>query len=357
MKKILIANIFGIGDVLFTTPLIANIKKGIEGVSIDYLANSRAKPVVEQNPDVDEVLEYEKDDYTRLWGTSKIKCFLALKEFYLCIKRKKYDAVLDFTLSREFGLLFFLAGIKKRIGFNYKKRGIFLTDQKLLKGFEGKHVIDHYLELLDFLGLPADIDDMKLTASDESEKKINKILRDAGRGKGKLIALIPGGGASWGQNAGRKRWPMENFLSLGHILNNGPDDIVILGDSREKPLCSKMATDMENKPLLVKNDLDLSDYIALIKKCDLVVCNDGGPLHIAVALGVKTVSTFGPVDEKVYGPFPVTTKHKVVTNDKADCRPCYKRFKLPDCSEEYCCLEGIGVEAVLEVCRESLGSG
>ena len=61
MKKILVANIFGIGDVLFTTPLIASIKKEIPGVSVDYLCNARTKAIVEKDPDVDDIFVYEKE--------------------------------------------------------------------------------------------------------------------------------------------------------------------------------------------------------------------------------------------------------------------------------------------------------
>ena len=71
MKNILIANIFGIGDVLFTTPLMGNLKKHIEGVSVDYLCNARTRFILESSPDVDQIFEYEKDDLTEKWRRSK----------------------------------------------------------------------------------------------------------------------------------------------------------------------------------------------------------------------------------------------------------------------------------------------
>ena len=66
---------------------------------------------------------------------------------------------------------------------------------------------------------------------------------------------------------------------------------------------------------------------------------------MAVALGVKTVSMFGPVDEKVYGPYPSNEKHAVIKKD-LPCRPCYKAFKFTGCSNNRKCLKDITVDEV-----------
>jgi len=83
----------------------------------------------------------------------------------------------------------------------------------------------------------------------------------------------------------------------------------------------------------------------LIKNCNLLITNDGGPMHMAVALGVKTVSIFGPVSEVVYGPFPLTRNHVVLKWDMA-CRPCYKNFRLPVCDKDRECLKSVSSDEV-----------
>jgi ADP-heptose:LPS heptosyltransferase len=62
MKRVLIANIFGIGDVLFTTPIIANLKQVYPDIEISYLCNGRVKDIISNDPGIDEVFVYEKDD-------------------------------------------------------------------------------------------------------------------------------------------------------------------------------------------------------------------------------------------------------------------------------------------------------
>jgi len=346
MKKILIANIFGIGDVLFTTPLITNLKEGIKNVFVDYLCNARTKDIVGNNPDVNEVLVYEKDFYRELWRRSRIRCLQSLLELFLKIRRNRYDAVFDFTLSRKFGFVFMLAGIRRRIGLDYRKRGIFLTEKIPFDGFEGRHVVEYYLDLLGRVNVTVREKKLRLVAG---TAKKNLPARSP-----KLVAIIPGGGASWGRHASRKRWNAKGFSGVGDILAEKGYEVIIVGDASEKALCAGVAENMKKKPLDIRNDLSLASYMALLSECELVLCNDGGPLHMAVALGTKTVSIFGPVDEAVYGPYPISERHKVVKAGMVSCRPCYGRFKLPECRHAGRCLTEINPAIVADACLSLL---
>ena len=82
----------------------------------------------------------------------------------------------------------------------------------------------------------------------------------------------------------------------------------------------------------------LGQFAALIKVLNLFICNEGGPLHIAGALGVKTVSIFGPQNEIVYGPVGDADKHAAIFK-KMSCRPCYRNFKPSDCNSMDCLLK------------------
>ena len=355
-KHILIANIFGIGDVLFTTPLIASLKKEIPGLSVDCMCNARTKAILENNPDVDDIFVYEKDDYVKLWLASKKSFLRKLSALFFAIQRKKYDAVVDLTLSRKFGFLFMIAGISKRIGLDYKKRGTFLTHKTELVGFEGKHVVEFYLDLLKHLGVSVSVGEMQLVPNEYAREWARRYLHDKGLKQNKFIAVIPGGGASWGKHADRKRWGILGFAEAANDIMDASIPIIILGSPKEKELCDKVSDKLKEKPVSIENNLDLEKYVALLEMAGLVLCNDGGPLHIAVALGVKTVSLFGPVDEKVYGPYPVSDRHKVITVGGLDCRPCYRRFKLPECDNNNRCVTDIDPNEVAKVCMDLLNS-
>lgn len=354
MRRILVANIFGIGDVLFTTPLITNLKSHIKEASIDYLCNARTKDIIESIPDVDDAFIYEKDEVLKSWRSSKWKCLKDLYGLFSRIRKKKYDAVFDFTLSRKFGFFFMLAGIKRRIGLDYKNRGIFLTDKVPLKAFKGRHVTEHYLDLLKCVGAPSIQKEMQLTPGEADLEWALRYLKEKGIEKESLIAVIPGGGASWGKDAERKRWPPEGFAKAADILSGKGFSIALLGDSHEEALSRKVAGKMHQDPAITENRLTLKKYIALLSRCRLALCNDGGPLHMAKALGVKTVSIFGPVDEAVYGPYPASSGDLVIKSEEASCRPCYDQFKLPECGYGNKCLKDITPEEVAASCAKLL---
>jgi len=353
-KRVLIANIFGIGDVLFTTPLIASLKKNIKGITIDYLCNARTKGVLESVPDVEKIFVYEKDDFLETWKRSKGRFLKEVLGLFNGVRRMRYDAVLDLTMSREFGFFFLAAGIPKRIGLDYKKRGVFLTHKRELGGFEDRHVIEHYLDLLRMSGMTDLVKETQLAINEVLRKKMEGYLKGKGFDGGKFVLIVPGGGASWGKHAFRKRWSADNFALVADALVKQGFTVIVAGDPSEREVCDEVARKMDKRPLFVENGLDIRDYIALVSLCDLVVCNDGGPLHIAVALGIKTVSVFGPVDEMVYGPYPPSARHRVVINKACALRPCYNRFKLPDCDHANECLSGISADEVASACVELL---
>ena len=72
------------------------------------------------------------------------------------------------------------------------------------------------------------------------------------------------------------------------------------------------------------------------------------------AVGARSVSVFGPVSEKVYGPFPPSAKHIVLKWDMV-CRPCYKNFRMPVCENDRECLRQVSVGAVFDAAARLLG--
>ena len=80
-KKILITNPFGIGDVIFSTPLIEALKKYYPYSYIGYICNRRVSGLISTNPNLDKVFVYEKDEYRKIWRNSKIKCLIKIFSF------------------------------------------------------------------------------------------------------------------------------------------------------------------------------------------------------------------------------------------------------------------------------------
>lgn len=346
MEKILIINPFGIGDVLFTTPLIRALKEKYPDCFIGYWCNERVRDLLKTEPIIDKIFPLSRGDIKRVY--KGLKRFAVLLDLIWGIRRNRFDIAFDFSLDSRYELWSKLAGIKRRIGFDYKGRGRFLTDKIGLTGYSGRHVVEYYTDLLKFIGIEPDNKFLCLTVSDENKAKTKDALSKSGiPSAGPIIGIAMGGGASWGRGAVYKQWPAEKFGQLAaRLVKERGAYVVLMGSADEKPLAEIVRNDSANIVDLT-GKLSMEELAATIKELKLLICNDGGPLHMAVALGVSTVSVFGPVDERVYGPYPLSEKHIVIKKDLL-CRPCYKNFRFPGCSNNKRCLEDISVDEVYE---------
>ncbi len=355
MTKFLLVNPFGIGDVLFTTPVIRAVKENVPDSSIGYWCNERVASIVRSDPSVYTVFALTRGDIKRTARRSWFGKAALWHGLIRQIKKERFDVCFDFSLDYRYGLVCKLAGIKTRIGFNYKSRGRFLTGKVDIEGYGLKHMVEYYADLPRMAGIGMSSKEMSLSLSGEARGAAEKIFRRYGiGGKNKIIGISAGGGASWGKDAQYKHWPAANFAWLvNRLYKDLRADIVLLGDEQEKSIADRIAGAVDGQVVNIAGKTTLEELCGVIGGLDLLVTNDGGPLHIAVASGVKTVSLFGPVDDLVYGPYPRNDKHRVIRRHLS-CQPCYINFRFKGCPNNRKCLEGIGGEEVLAVVKELL---
>jgi lipopolysaccharide heptosyltransferase II len=345
LKRILIINTYGVGDVLFTIPVIKNLRQAYPGVHIAYLANRRNEDFLKVNSDIDKVFVYERDEFVAVYRQNPLTFYRKWLELFKSIKKEGYDLVLDWSLNSTFGLLCAASGIRRRVGFDYKKRGRFLTDPIAFIGYEDKHIVEYNLDLLRHLKIPVDIKQMAFTIPAQDRQWARDWLRENKVDSSKpLIAAVVGGGASWGKDARYRRWDASKYADLlDKIIEKFDAGIILMGDSKEEALCRQVA-DQAHFPIhFAVGKTTLSRMAALFAECRLAICNDAGPLHVAVAVGLKTVSIFGPVDPLIYGPYPA--KGHVVVQKGLPCQPCYRRFRMAQCAH-ISCLNELSVEEV-----------
>jgi ADP-heptose:LPS heptosyltransferase len=267
----------------------------------------------------------------------------------------RFDCAFDFSQDHRYGLLLKLLGVTKRIGFNYRNRGRFLTDTISICGFSGKHVAQYYLDLLKLGAISDTHSGLTLAISEVAKNKADKILAELGIVNGDvLVGIAAGAGASWGKDAALKHWPAAKFGQLAQMIRASLGvKMVLLGDDAERPIAEAIMSTAGPGIYDLVGKTSLQELAAVLARLSLLITNDGGPLHMAVALGVKTVSLFGPVDEQVYGPYPSSPLHTVITH-KVACRPCYQNFRLPPCPNDRVCIRGIEVEEVLAAVQRLL---
>jgi lipopolysaccharide heptosyltransferase II len=352
MKKFLIINPFGIGDVLFTTPLIKAIKNAYPDSHISYWCNERVSAILKSDSNINSIFALSRGDLKKLYNDSWVG---GAKKFFgllAGIKKGRFDTAIDFSLDHRYGLACKILGIKKRIGFNYKKRGRFLSDKINIDGYKGKHVVEYYLDLLKLIGIKSSDEGLYLSVPQENKTKAQFKLARLGIKQGDLlIGISAGGGASWGKEASYKHWPALKYAQLADkIIYGYKAQVLLLGDDSERAIADIITSAMKNKPIDWVGKTALEEFAAAINCVDILITNDGGPLHIAVALGKKTISIFGPVDDKVYGPYPAGQKH-IVIKKELSCRPCYNNFRFQGCINNRRCLSDITVDEVFAAAK------
>ncbi|MBI3320115.1 MAG: glycosyltransferase family 9 protein [Candidatus Omnitrophica bacterium] len=303
---------------------------------------------------LDELFIYEKDELVDLWNRSKRAWFRTLGSLLQRIKSGRFDMAIDLSLGERYSFLLMLFGVPRRVGFDFRRRGRFLTHRFPMEGYQDQHVVEYYRQLLHMIGIRL-VDaklELRLNEQDRhgSEQRLMELCIPPDR---PVIGLVPAGGVSWGIQAYFRRWSKEGFIEVGRSLHaRYGATLVVFGEPKDQDVCAEIAQAIGAAAVDVSGHTTLGQFISFIARCDLVIANDGGPIHIAASQDIPTVSIFGPVDPVVYGPYPPSPRHRIVYQAQLRCRPCYHQFKLPPCPYERACLSCVEPSEVLQACED-----
>ncbi|MCX5709892.1 MAG: lipopolysaccharide heptosyltransferase II [Candidatus Omnitrophica bacterium] len=311
-ERILIFNVNWVGDVLFSTATIRNIRRNYPDSFIACIVPSRCYPVLKGNPHLDEVIIFDEKD--RHAGIFKQMDFIRL------LKVKNFDKV--FLLHRSFSraLICRLAGIPERIGYDTKKRGFLLTKKFKPPKMDAMHRIDFYLNIIENAGLKVEDRYTEFFVGLEDEQFVDNFLKKNSVGANDLLAVINPGG-----NWPPKRWPKEYWAQLAdRLIAEFKAKVVIPGAHNDISLAQSIKSLMKGVPVLACGALNLKQLAALAKRSDIFITADTGPLHIANAAGAKNIiALFGPTDPQLTGPYPL--KNTIIIRKDVGCKiPCYE---------------------------------
>lgn len=339
-NRILIFNVNWLGDVLFSTAAIRNIRYHFPESFIACAVPSRCAIVLEANPHLDEVITF--DEKTAHRGIfAKIRFIRKLKD-------KRFDTVFLLHRSLTRALICGLAGIKERIGYSIKGRGFLLTKKIAPLPYDAGHRIDYYLNLITQAGIAVRDRYTEFFIGEGDLKEANDFLMRHGVKKEGLLIGINAGG-----NWDPKRWPKENWARLADCLvSECGATVVITGGQKDVALANNIRTMMKQPAIIAAGQLSLKGFAALSKSLAFFISADTGPLHIANAVGTKNIiALFGPTSSVVTGPYPLDGV-RIIHKDIGCTIPCYE-VACPDNR----CMKAIGVEDVLKQVREAMLAG
>ena len=305
IKKILIIQTAFIGDVILTTPLIQAAKTANKKAQIHIIVIPSTKNLLDKNHFVDKIIVYDKRNKDK-----GLKGFIRVVRQ---LKKEQYDLVISPHRSLRSALIARLTGANKRTGFNTSAGSFFYTDK--IKYIKTVHEIDRNLSLVDGAGTAIADRQPKVFTDHTDIESVDRLL-DAEKigAKNNLIAVAPG--SVWLT----KKWPEEYFAELVNKLSAKGFAVLLIGGEADLQDCRKIESAAKGRVHNLAGKLTLRESAALLKKCKLLVSNDSGAMHLAVASGTKVVAIFGPTVPE-FGFYPYGDKHTIIEHD-LDCRPC-----------------------------------
>lgn len=312
--KILILKPSSLGDVIHALPVLRLLKLHFRDAEIFWWLDSANVSLLEGDPDLAGIVRFER----KRWGNPQH--WPEMLRSILWLRAQKFDLVIDLQCLLRSGAFAWLANGKFLIGLDEAREGARgFYDIAVQRESFRTHAVDWYLAVLPKLGVPVHknfqwLPERPQISAAVQQKWLNSKLKTQ---DSKLILLQPG--ARWDN----KRWPAEYFASLVSLLaKKFPDArFAILGGKDDLPLGEIITRAEPDRTLNLCGATSLPEMIEWVRRCDLLITNDTGPMHVAAALGKPMVALFGPTEPQRTGPYGQLEN---VLRLDLPCSPCLK---------------------------------
>ncbi len=358
-RILVIPQLTRIGDLVCATPVFRAIKERYPKSFLAVMVTGKVTGIIKNNPHIDQIIQYKTKGYSNILENVGIL---------------KFDVGISLTPQPMATVTMLLGLIPRRIKLIREGRpvGEALTDWLNTETLLYRHhtfLPQRYLDLLRSIGIENASLEKGVFVSEAGERKVSNflplVLKGEDKGGGLTPPLVIGISITAGNKI--KEWGDENFAELAkRILEKYKDiKIIFIGSKNDEPRIDNVLkkigspstgsgtkdlyslSGVEGLPIYKAIDFNLEELPSLIKRLDLYVAVDTGPIYIANALGVPTVDILGPVDPTEQP--PCDGGKSVCVLPAGNIKPSSFVFKRPGRPEEHRkALEAINVELVLE---------
>lgn len=307
MKKILFIRRDNIGDLICTTPSIHAVRERYPDAKIGILVNTYNADAVRNNPDIDEIYVYEKAKHVP--DKNKLSVWWSNSKVLLKIRKERYDVAIGCgSYSPRLARYTYMTGAAVRIGYlpknadKSKSYNMPISDpEKTL------HEVERTFHLLSPLGINGMPRETRIFPEDDLKQKAESFLMAADiKGNNPVIAF------HISSRRPESRWPADKFTELGNLIAEKHQANILLlwsPGSEKNPYhpgddekAERIINSMKSKPIACKT-IQLRELIAMLSIADVVVCCDGGAMHIAAALGKPVVTIWGSTNPDRWRPW------------------------------------------------------
>ena len=321
-----------VGDVVMATPTFHCLRQNFPEAEIIGVIRNYARGVVEDGPWFDQIVGC--DDKTT-------RGFLKLQQ---TIRSLKPDIAIVLPSSLRSALIVWFGGVNEIYGYRRNCRSFLLNGgPKPIHSENGilpVPMVEYYMEICRWLNLEIpDVMKPSLFLSESLEEKGKQLLDKYGIGSEKMvIGLNPG--AKFGSS---KCWPPEYFAKLAELFIKRWDCKILLfvGPGEDNIAQSIIKTSKARIVNTGPDRVDLGLLKYLIRRCQILITNDTGPRHYAVAFNVPVVVIMGPTDPRYNA---ANLEKTLVLRQELDCSPCHKK----ECPRDHECMSMITPETVFK---------
>jgi len=321
--KILIVKLSSMGDHFHALPTVHNLKVAL-GARIDWVTTSSYVNLVNCFTDVDNVIPFYRRNFLGHFP-----------HFLSQLRAHEYDMVIDLQGLLKSAMVCRLAKTRKRLGPSFHREGSHLLYSAVV-GVRNKnrHAVEENLDVIRYLGLEVIPPEFPVAFP---EKDLSSPRP--------RIAICPA--SRWES----KNWPSQRFIEVAASLREREKaSLFLLGGAEDRDVCAQIHAALGEGATNLAGEMSLVETGGLLQEMDLLISNDSGPLHMAVATGTPTLAIFGPTDPKRTGPFGEI--HRVVRTERA-CMPCFTRV----CPRgDTICLTDLKSSMVVNTARDMLSS-
>ena len=316
-RKILFIRIDRLGDMVLSTPALHALKENYPAAELCVLAAPGPAGLIECDPAVAKIY---------LWEPRKGIC--ALLRLVRELRCAQFSLVIDPYYGPELktAVLAFLSGASFRAGYDISGRGLFFNIRADAAAGSG-HFADEAFGVLKAVGLGARTALPELFIAPGADEEARALLEKSGVSEKDLVVTVHAGGYYPSQ-----RWPAGSFAEVIKTLVSAHNArIVLVASAAESAVTGAVLAGLgeaERKNVITALDLKPSVLSALIRRSRLFIGNNSGPLHLAAAFKVPTVSIMGPTDPVKWT--PLGANNAVLRTGRA-CAGCGKGTCKEDC--------------------------
>lgn len=324
----LVLRLGSLGDIVHTFPAVAALRESFPRSEIVWLVDDRWRLLVERAALLADIWTVDTRSGSSLRATLRR------------IRQAAWEAAIDFQGLWKTAAFPFLAGVKRRIGFDsstIREFGVPILYNERVHA-RTTHIADQNGELSVRAGAQRGTAPFRLRVLEEDQARWAGELRRAGIER--YVAICPGGG--WRS----KCWPADRYGELSRRLRAELDLRCVVNYGPGEDDLAQAVRQSSGDPDLLFDNSSLAQLMALLKRADLVIGGDTGPLHLAIALGTPAVALHGPTDPARNGPY--RTNDIVLRSSSA--RRDHRRISQPDSS-----MLEISVDAVIDAVKQRLG--